>query len=283
MQTSGSFSGGGGGGGGGTSPGTFSGLSPSPLLGILRGNGYETSTLFDNSYLGRRKGPWVDNYVYFRNRTLCSLLDEAVRPWAFFGYCRWLRTENNHYPAFLERITSVDAGGKPRFTMAHLLLPNHTRASYRHGNEAELERFRAHYLRNIERAADYLDRIVRHVEGDPDAILLVYGDHGMLLSKDVEEFEDDPEFFIQDRYGVLGGVFPPDACAPWFDAAAAPGWMTLLDAVHAVLSCLSSDGKGALVEPRTYVIDPDGYPAMRPPSGYRRSPRYVDFDDFLYE
>ena len=43
--------------------------------------------------------------------------------------------------------------------------------------------------------------------------------------------------------------------------------MTLLDAVHAVLSCLSSDGKGGLVEPRTYVIDPGGYPATRPPLG----------------
>ena len=268
---------------GGRDPGTFSGQSPSPLLGILRGNGYETSTFFDMSYFGRRKGPWVDNYAYFRYRTLCTLLDEAVRPWAFWGYCRWFQRQGNHYPAYLERITSVDPGGEPQFTMAHLYIPGHTDGnSYRYGDSVGLARYRAHYLRSIERAADYLDRIVRHVEEDPDAILLVYGDHGMLLSHGME-FDDDPEFFIQDRYGVLGGVFPPDACAPWFDAAAAPGWMTLLDAVHAVLSCLSSDGKGALVEPRAYVIDPGGHPAMRPPSGYRRSPRYVDFDDFLYE
>ena len=266
---------------GGRDPGTFSGRSPSPLLGILRENGYETSTLFDNSYLGKRKGPWVDNYVYFQNRTLCNLLDEALRPWAFWGYCRWFRREAPIFPRFLERITSVDAGGEPRFTMAHLYIPGHTGSSYRHGDAAEFERYRAGYLRNIETAAEYLDRIVRHVEEDPDAILLLYSDHGMFLSRGVE-FDDDPEFFVQDRYGVLGGVFPPDACAPWFDAAAAPGWMTLLDAVHAVLYCLS-DGKGALVEPRTYVIDTSGYPATRPPSGYRRFATYADFDDFLYE
>ena len=266
----------------GRDPMTFSGWSPSPLLGILRSNGYETSTLLDNSYLGRRKGPWVDDYVYFQNRTLCNLLDEEIRPWAFWGYCRWFRREGSHYPRFLDRITSVDAGGEPRFTMAHLLYPSHIANSYRRGDAEAFERFRAQYLRRIETAAEYLDRIVRHVEEDPDAILLVYGDHGMYLSMGME-FDDDPEFFVQDRYGVLGGVFPPDACAPWFDAAAAPGWMTLLDAVHAVLSCLSSDGKGALVEPRAYVIDPGGNPAMRPPSGYRRSAAYADFDDFLYE
>ena len=262
-------------------PETFAGRSPSPLLGILRENGYETSTLFDSSYLGRRKGPWVDNYVFFQDRTLCSLLDEAIRPWAFWGYCRWFRREGSPFPPFLERITSVDAGGEPRFTMAHLFIPGHTGRSYRHGDAAEFERYRSEYLRRIETAAEYLDRIVRHVEEDPDAILLLYSDHGMWLSRDVE-FDDDPEFFIQDRYGVLGGVFPPDACAPWFDAAAAPGWMTLLDAVHAVLSCLS-DGESALVEPRTYMIDISGRPATWPPSGYRRSATYADFDDFLYE
>ena len=267
-------------------PGTFSGRSPSPLLGILRGNGYETSTLFNNTLLGRRKGPWVDNYVYFQNRTLCNLLDEAIRPWAFWGYCRWFRDESSgsiaaSFPRFLERITSVDAGGDPQFTMAHLYIPGHTSSTYRHGDAAAFERYRAQYLRRIETAAEHLDRIVRHVEEDPNAILLVYGDHGMYLSRGVE-FDDAPEFFVQDRYGVLGGVFPPDACAPWFDAAAAPGWMTLLDAVHAVLSCLS-DGERALVEPRAYVIDTSGYPAIRPPSGYRRAARYADFDDFLYE
>ena len=267
-------------------PGTFAGRSPSPLLGILRGNGYETSTLFNSTYLGRRRGPWVDNYVYFQNRTLCNLLDAAIRPWAFWGYCRWFHDESfastTIFPRFVDRITSVDSGGEPQFTMAHLYIPGHTSSTYRHGNAEAFEEYRALYLRRIETAAEYLDRMVRHVEEDPDAILLVYGDHGMWLSRDVE-FDDAPEFFIQDRYGVLGGVFPPDACAPWFDAAAGPGWMTLLDAVHAVLSCLSSDGKGALVEPRTYVVDLGGPPAMRPPSGYRRSARYADFDDFLYE
>ena len=268
---------------GGFDPRTFAGQSPSPLLGILRRNGYETTTLYDSTYFGRRKGPWVDNYVYFLDRTLCNLLDEAIRPWAFWGYCRWFRHEGSPFPSMVKRITSVVDGGGPRFTMAHMYIPGHVSSTYRHGDAAALESYRRYYLRNIEPAADYLDLLVRHVEEDPGAILLVYSDHGMFLSAGVE-FEDDPEFFVQDRYGVLGGVFPPDACAPWFDAAAAPGWMTLLDAVHAVLSCLS-DGQGALVEPRAYAINVSGHPAVRRRAAeVSSSPRwYAEFDDFLYE
>ena len=241
---------------------TFSGQHPSPLLGILRRSGYETSTLFYNHYFGNHKGPWVDNYAYFEDRTLCSMLDAPIRPWAFWGYCRWFDHESPTY--LVERITSVNVDGGPQFMMAHILVPGHTHVlTYRHGDAEGLAAWREQYLRNIEEAAHYLDLIVRHVEADPDAILLVYGDHGMIVSRGME-YDDDPEFFTQDVYGVLGGVFPPDACAPWFDAAAAPGWMTLLDAVHAVLFCLS-DGEGALVEPEL------------------ARQWYARFGDFLYE
>ena len=109
-------------------------------------------------------------------------------------------------------------------------------------------------------------------DDDPDAILLVYGDHGMFLSKGLE-FEDDPTFVFQDNYGVLGAVYPRGACAVWFDEASAKGWMTTLDAVHAILRCLSG-GESALVEPRK-----------------SRSPRHgpvprnidLDYEEFLYE
>ena len=243
---------------------TFAGKHPSPLLDILRRSGYETSTLFYNDYFGKREGPWVDNYVYFQNRTLCRMLDrETIYPWAFWGYCGLFRLKGPTSPSMIEWIASVDADGRPQFVMAHMLVPKHTPSTYRHGDAEELAAYRAAYLSNIEQAAGYLDLIVRHVEADPNAIFLVYGDHGMWVSRGVE-FDDDPEFAIQDRYGVLGGVFPPDACAPWFDAAAAPGWMTLLDVVHAVLFCLS-DGKGALVEPELV------------------RQRYAHFGDFLYE
>ena len=63
------------------------------------------------------------------------------------------------------------------------------------------------------------------------------------------ELEEDPAFYLQDRFAILGGVYPPDRCGEYFDEAESKGYMTTLDAVHAILSCLSG-GQNALMEPR---------------------------------
>ena len=94
-----------------------------------------------------------------------------------------------------------------------------------------------------------MERIIEHVRSnDPTAILLMFGDHGMHLSRGVDA-EDDPAFYLQDRFAILGGVYPPDRCEEHFDEAEAKGYMTTLDAVHAILGCLSG-GQTALMEPR---------------------------------
>ena len=75
-------------------------------------------------------------------------------------------------------------------------------------------------------------RFLEHLKhNDPDAILYVYGDHGPGLSQGVS-FEDAPTFVVQDKLGVLGGVYPPDACATYFDETLSKGYMTALDGVH---------------------------------------------------
>ena len=33
-----------------------------------------------------------------------------------------------------------------------------------------------------------------------------------MLSQEFK-IEEDPTFFLQDRFGILGGVYPPDRCA----------------------------------------------------------------------
>ena len=88
-------------------------------------------------------------------------------------------------------------------------------------------------------------------ENDPGAILLVYGDHGTMVSMGAK---NDPTFAVQANYGVLGGVYPREACGAWFDEAeAAQNHITVLDVVHALLRCLSG-GESALAKPRTRTI-----------------------------
>ncbi len=255
----------------------FSGVQPSPLLNILRNNGYETRS-YDpySTYLGRFKGPYIDHFTRHSEGGVCNLLDSAVRPIAFWGYCAFLREARHPSPAeytgYLERST---ANERPQFLMAHVIALGHTYPGYRYDDQArrstEIRRY-TQSLRNGS-AARYLEAILEHLKNnDPEAILYVYGDHGPWLSRGVS-FEDDPTFVVQDRLGILGGVYPPDACATYFDETLSKGYMTALDGVHAILRCLSG-GQSALKTPR----EPTLLAREVIPRGSTRS-----YKEFLYE
>ncbi len=239
----------------GSRPNYFSGQQLSPLVYIMRENGYETTSIYDNFQFGHTKGPYIDNYIVNeKSGAICTLLDEDVRKWAFWGYCRitdanWSRDEVIPPGDFLVReLTSVRTD-RPQFVIAHIYLPGHTSASFRYHNLEDREAFTESYVQKSNEAASYLRRIIDHLENhDPTAILFVFGDQGMWLSAGVQ-MDEDPTFYFQDRFGVLGGVYPRDRCKEYFDDVEAKGYMTTLDAVHSILGCLSG-GQDALLEPR---------------------------------
>ena len=260
-------------------PRLFSGRNPSNLLGILHGNGYETTSIYKDSYFGDEKGKYINNYITSSDKTVCSLLDAGIRDFSFWGYCRFIfgkeivgsRARAKALGA--ERIIKVNADDKPQFVMSHLYAPGHVGKSFRYDDAEQLEAFRRGYINGSERAAHFLDLIIRHLEeNDPDAILLVYGDHGLFLSQGVH-FEDDPEFVFQDHFGILGGVYPRDTCAGWFDEASSQGYMTILDAVHALLRCLSG-GESPLIKPKQYTV---------PWNHQFHGHDGLTYEDFLYE
>ena len=237
-------------------PSYFTGQRLSPLVYIMRDNGYETTSIYDNFYFGHTKGPYIDSYVVNRKSgAICSLLDEDVRKWAFWGYCRiidanWSRDEVIPPGDFLVReLTSRIERDRPQFVIAHIYLPGHTSGSFRYHNLKDREAFTESYVQKSNEAAIYLERIVDFLtDNDPSAVLFVFGDHGMWLSRGMMQ-DEDPTFYFQDRFGVLGGVYPRDRCKEYFDDAEAKGYMTTLDAVHSILGCLSG-GQEALLEPR---------------------------------
>ena len=57
--------------------------------GLCEKNGYETTSIFNSTFFGHVKGPYIDNYVINeKHGGICTLLDEAIMRWAFWGYCR---------------------------------------------------------------------------------------------------------------------------------------------------------------------------------------------------
>ena len=128
------------------------------------------------------------------------------------------------------------------------------------------------YKEAFNRAAIVLEQIIEHLRtNDPDSILFVFGDHGAWLSRGLA-VEDDPAFFLQDRFGILGGVYPRDRCAPQLDEAERKGYMTSLDVVHAIVQCLA-DGQSPLLEPRRDRFWTGDLPEDHP----------YDYKEFLYE
>ena len=253
-------------------PSYFSGQDLSPLVWLLRLNGYETTSIYQDTYFGGAHGPHIDNYAVNARRALCPLLDDGVRLLAFWGYCWNLWSDPPRSGDFLVQQLSGVGTENPQFAIAHLWLPGHAPTMFDYENKGDRERFAARFERGFNSAASYLKQIIEHLgANDPDSILFVFGDHGAWLSSGVD-VEDDPTFFLQDRFAVLGGVYPPDRCAPELDEAERKGYMTSLDVVHALIECLS-DGQSPLLEPRrdkfwTYGVSQD---------------HSYDYEEFLYE
>ncbi|MYD96043.1 MAG: hypothetical protein F4X98_01475 [Gammaproteobacteria bacterium] len=259
-------------------PSYFAGHDLSPLIWLLRLNGYETTSIYQDTFFGREQGPHIDNYVVNRRKALCSLLDEDARALAFWGYCWTLGTQR--LPAtervragdfLVQQLSAIDRES-PQFVIAHFGLPGHTPKIFDYNNKSDMERFLPEFVRGFNTAAIYLEQIIEHLRAnDPDAILFVFGDHGAWLSRGVD-VEDNPAFFLQDRFGILGGVYPRDRCAAELDAAEGKGYATSLDVVHAIIECLS-DGQSPLVEPRR---DRFWTPDLPENHSY-------DYKEFLYE
>ena len=267
----------------------FSGHQRSPLLEILHRNRYTTRSAYTSRYLGavgKGQGPNIDHYTVTGKDSVCTTLLEVA--WKetsqieFWGYCDlarilgWIDIEQNNRSQ-VELLKRVADSEGPQFMMAHFYLPGHTNHAYRHGNEKEQIKFKSWYTRRANTAGGYLEEIVAHLKAnDPDAILFVYGDHGPRLSQYVDA-RKNPEFVIQDLFGIIGGIYPRDRCSVWFDEDSSLGYMTTLEAVHGLLRCLSG-GKSARAGSLQY----------KPVSAYKGKswiPVDVEYDygDFLYE
>ncbi len=273
----------------------FPGNHPSALTDILRKNGYETTSVYSSDWWGKRKGPYIDNYVTFRKirkSIVCDLLDAKIQDIAFWGYCRFFSETTKGAPTkgthrlTAERIVEVSGNEGPQFVIASIYLPGHTDRSFQYSDTDQLMEFRDFYIGGSEAASRLLKIILEGLRAnDPSGILFVFGDHGPLLSREVNlehggrEPEEGLEFVIQDTRGVLGGIYPRDACASYFDEALPQRYVTALDATHALLRCLSG-GESALINPnpkgRNRIV---GWGGSDPISNSAS----LDYKEFLYE
>ena len=123
-------------------PSYFAGNELSPLVWIMRENGYEATSIYKDTFLGSTKGAHVDNYVTSGQLGgMCSRLDEDVRWWAFWGYCNIVNSDRRGdvpgapSDALVRTLADVGESPPPQFVIAHTGLPGHTSNRFRYDNE----------------------------------------------------------------------------------------------------------------------------------------------------
>jgi hypothetical protein len=112
---------------------------------------------------------------------------------------------------------------------------------------------------------------------DPDSIVLVFGDHGPLVSWRADgpgHFLAGPEFFILTRHPIRMAIVPGEACAREIDDLSRGGYITLAMAMRAIITSLSG-GLDPVHETVTYSL-----PYAKTPYGRGKVWRY---EDFLYD
>lgn len=192
----------------------FAGRTDSPLTRMFRANGYRIATGYSNMYFGM-KGPYVSDYrpreaLDIRNNTLCDLAID--NPMKFFGFCRVASflSKNRKRPSWPAAVTDIirraNDDPNPWLTFHHIGFPGHTNADYRTSNISDFREYREMYGKSVARVAAILRSLISMLKNDDaNSVLLVFGDHGPFLSRTVA-IEQNPQFFVQDRYGILAAV-----------------------------------------------------------------------------
>ena len=225
----------------------FQGIRPGPLVEIFDSNGYETTTLHDDSFFGSKKGKFVDNYEINREFTVCDYLIENKEV-AFFGACalrgsalfpKTVKVGGPPIDFLMNYLKQMSKRTTPQFLVAHISPPSHVDKAIFSGTREQIDDFRELYVKESQLASTNLKRIKDFIEvNDPGSILFVFGDHGPLISWGQGYKATDP-FFIQDRYAVLAGIWPPDVCSESLNAPFSDGYLTIPEVARLIIRCLA--------------------------------------------
>ncbi|MFA5898901.1 MAG: hypothetical protein WC829_07280 [Hyphomicrobium sp.] len=160
-----------------------------------------------------------------------------------------------------KRIRTVAGDTKPWLTISHIAYPNHTRPDYRYENTSDTAAFRELTQSRLQGIADNYREIVGTIkEVDPDAVFVTFGDHGMWLTRGMDTAAPNALFstqdYIEDRYGVMIGVYPAAFCRERIFEGSSTGQL-----IKNVIDCLNGND--------------------RPTAEEREQSRMVEYDDRL--
>ncbi len=221
------------------------------LNAIFRNNGYEINTAYGGKYFGTEQGRFVDRYhIPSQSTGACEFNDSKFRQVSLFGLCRFIDKKKSDgkldKAAFmLDFVSYLSRQKKPQFLLASIYSPGHTGKDFFIEDEEADIAYNEFYLERSTEAQQTMERLLDQLEReDPTAILYIFGDHGPWRSRGTWEtrFAHDPVFFVHDRFGILGGVFPKGRCKTYVDLRNEQTYTTSVQGAEAVLKCLTEGG-----------------------------------------
>ncbi|TXI83684.1 MAG: hypothetical protein E6Q40_10645 [Cupriavidus sp.] len=215
----------------GTSPDTETlGLtidSQSAAIDRAHAAGYRVAFLYQNNYFGRLHPlRQLDAYLPERSVGVCSLAPNRVGLHLCRGTNVWIERlfgeaneVESHHQETLRFIERVNDEHRPWITWSYIAVPEHTSLTYREYSAADRAEFQEEHRANSSRAltimADYL-RVIR--ERDPRAVIVIFGDHGIIRSRgwDTDSkvralFAPDEKALDERSIGLF--VSPSDFCS----------------------------------------------------------------------
>jgi hypothetical protein len=205
------------------------------VLQLLKGYGYETYGIFPSDFYFRGTIPSYD-YSFPRPGSSAALLVGAILEGEFRFDIGFDTVSNGVYLQEKDGLFSTPSA-RPRFVYTHSNLPGHSQVPT--CGPVEVEEYRKDVVKaNQEMRGD----IQSILEGDPNAIIVVAGDHGPRLTKtcqgttDAYDLSEISRLDIQDRFGTFLAIRWPSKDAEAYDEIA-----VLQDLFPAVFAYLFKD------------------------------------------
>jgi len=200
--------------------GYFAGRDESPVSYIFKNNGYKLATGYDNFHVFGKPGSHIDEYrvTYPRSisgSAICRLNGLRSNIVRLFGFCHYMpiillesQPNDDRWAKIVSNtIREKGKSNEPWLTFHYLQRPiGHTTNLFNSNSPADLDEYTQTFSKRSKRLDTILPEIVEIIRvNDPTSIVFIFGDHGPYLSRTLAQ-EESPEFYVQDRHGILGAL-----------------------------------------------------------------------------
>lgn len=142
-------------------------------------------------------------------------------------------------------VVSDKMAGQPRFNFFHTVLPiGHTPPGYNNADQRMREDFKEYYVEGSKLLSRQIQTLYAKItDVDPQAIVLIFGDHGSYLSQQASK-TDDPIFYFKDHNRIMLGVMKTDNhCASDFERHFSRKYATVPRVLLDIFVCLGASSR----------------------------------------